>query len=90
MSPRHDRKIISVLFGAALAVGSWPWAAPAGADPTQVSTDPNPFGGLRCNCPEAAPVDGPALKEEIDRGLREGHTAWLPGLAPPAELSPGQ
>jgi hypothetical protein len=29
----------------------------------------------------------PALKAEIDRGLSQGHSAWLPGLPAPAHPS---
>ena len=43
--------------------------APAGADPTSFD-DPNPFGSLTCNCQQAAPVDGPAMTAELNRGIQ--------------------
>ena len=58
-------------FGLCVAQG-----APAGAD----DFDQNPFSGLSCNCHKATPADAPAPLGEVHRGLREGYTAWLPGL----------
>ncbi|ORA80929.1 hypothetical protein BST29_15670 [Mycobacterium malmoense] len=79
-----------MLAGATMAVGFCAGgAAPAGADPTPDGTDPNPFGTLDCSCQEAAPADSPPLRDEIDRGLREGHSAPLPGLPAPAPGSTG-
>ena len=40
-------------------------AAPAGADP-------DPFGGLGCSCHVTAPAGGPLLRQELDRGIRDG------------------
>lgn len=78
------------LIGAAIVLGSGVGlAAPASAS-TGPSTDPNPFGGLTCNCRETAPPGSPALKAEIDRGLGQGHSAWLPGLPAPAHPSQPQ
>jgi hypothetical protein len=74
--------IAKILVAAAIAVGSYLGAA------APVSADPNPFGTLGCDCRQAPAADGPALKAEIDRGLREGHSAWLPGL--PAPVQPTQ
>lgn len=72
-----------MLAGTAMAVGFCAGgAAPAGADP-------NPFGTLDCSCQEAAPADSPPVRDEIDRGLREGHSAPLPGLPAPAPGSTG-
>ena len=74
--------ITKILVSGAIALGFCVGvAAPA-------SADPNPFAGLRCNCRETAPVDSPALMAEIDRGIQEGLSAWLPGL--PAPTQPGQ
>ena len=79
--------ITKILVSAAIAVGSWVGAAaPASADPNAIGTDPNPFGGLSCSsCQETAPPGSPALREQIERGIREGHSAWLPGLPPPTQ-----
>lgn len=79
--------VAKTLFSAAIAVSSAVTAAAtSSADP--VDTVPNPFGGLRCSCPATALADGPALKAAIDRGLHEGHSAWLPGLTAP--VRPGR
>ena len=76
------------LISAAIVLGSGVGlAAPASAG-TGTSTDTNPFGGLSCNCRETAPPGSPALKAEIDRGLGQGHSAWLPGLPAPTQPSP--
>ena len=82
--PTHRHQFITkMLFGAAIAVSS-AFIAPATSSADPVDTVTNPFGGLRCSCPATALADGPALKAAIDRGLREGHSAWLPGLTAPA------
>ncbi|ORA76061.1 hypothetical protein BST25_03570 [Mycobacterium heidelbergense] len=71
-----------VLVSAAIAAGFCAGgAASASADPDD--TEPDPFGTLSCGCQEAAPAGSPGLRDEIDRGIREGHSAWLPGLPPP-------
>jgi hypothetical protein len=57
-------------------------AAPVGADPNPIGSAPNSFGGLSCSCRETAPPGSPVLREEIEQGIREGRTAWLPGLSP--------
>jgi hypothetical protein len=83
-----DPKVLftRTLIGAAIVVGSCVvGAAPASADTGPSGTDPNPFGGLSCNCRETAPPGSPALKAEVDRGLGEGHSAWLPGLPAPTQ-----
>jgi len=46
-------------------------AAPAGAEPNS-SNDPNPFGGLSCNCQPAAPDSDPALAAEVNQGIVAG------------------
>ena len=76
--------ITKILVSAAIALGSCVGlAAPAGAEPNPAN--PNPYDGLRCSCHETAPAGSPALREEIDRGLREGHAAQLSGLPAPAQ-----
>jgi hypothetical protein len=78
--------ITKILVSAAIALSSAVMAATtASADP--VTTVANPFGTLRCSCPRTAPTDAAALKAAIDRGLHEGHSAWLPGLPAPAQPS---
>jgi hypothetical protein len=69
--------ITKLLVGAAIALSSYIGAA------APVSADPSPFGTLGCSCRQTPPADGPALNAEIDRGLREGHSVWLPGLPAP-------
>jgi hypothetical protein len=87
-NPGH-RPIITKILVSVIALWSYVGAAAsASADPNPVNTGPNPYGTLRCECRETAPPDSPALRAEIDRGLREGHSASLPGLPPPAQ--PGQ
>ncbi len=83
---RHRRMIAKLMVGAAIAVGAGlAGAAPAGADPNAISTDPNPYGTLGCNCRETAPPAGsPQLSEQIKRGFREGWTVSVPGLPAPA------
>jgi hypothetical protein len=82
--PKHRHHFITkILFGAAIVLSSAVIAAAtSSADP--VDTVTNPFRGLRCGCPATALVAGPALQAAIDRGLQEGHSAWLPGLTAPA------
>ena len=90
VAKRRYRKVITkLLVSAAIALGSGVvGAAPASADPNTVGAEPNPFGTFGCSCRETAPAGSPALREEVERGLQEGHTAWLPGLPAPAQ--PGQ
>jgi hypothetical protein len=78
MTTQHHQVIAKILIGAAVALGSYVGgAAPVSADPNPIGGAPNPFGGLSCSCPETASPGGPALGEGIDRGIREGRTAWL-------------
>ncbi len=78
--------ITRMLVSAAIALGSLVGgAAQASADPNVFGADPNPFSGFSCTCQKAAPADSPALSEEINRGLRVGHSAWLPGLPAPTQ-----
>ena len=77
------------LISAAIVLGSCvALAAPASATTGPATTDPNPFGGLSSNSRETAPPGSPALKAEVDRGLREGLSVSVPGLRAPAH--PGQ
>jgi hypothetical protein len=78
--------ITKMLVSAAIVLGSLvAGAAPASADPNQSDSNPNPFGSLGCNCRETAPPGSPALTAEINRGIQQGHSAWLPGLAAPTQ-----
>jgi hypothetical protein len=87
------RAITKILVGAAIAVGCFVGgAATVSADPDAFGNDPdaydagpNPFSGFSCSCRETAPPDSLALSEEINRGIREGHSAWLPGLPAPTQ-----
>ena len=93
MSSQHQKVITKILAGAVIALGLWvEGATPASADPNPnpVGTDPNPFVGLSCSCRETAPAGSPELKEAIDRGIREGLSAWAPGLpgGPPNQPQP--
>ncbi|MCV7445676.1 hypothetical protein H7K33_25885 [Mycobacterium paraense] len=73
-----------MLGGLAIATGCCvAGAAPAQADPDAVGADPNPFGTLRCDCPETAPVGSAQRSNEITQGIREGLSAWVPGLPQP-------
>lgn len=56
----------------------------ASADPNLNNTSPNPYGGLRTS-QGPAPAGNPDVTAQIDQGLREGHTAWLPGLPAPVQ-----
>jgi hypothetical protein len=77
------------LISVAIAVGFCVvGAAPASADSNPASTAPNPFSTLSCNCRESAPAGGPALSQNIDRGIRDGLSSSVPGL--PAPAHPGQ
>ena len=66
--------ITKMLVSAAIVVGSLVvGAAPASADSNP--SDPNPFGSLTCSCQETAPTGGPALRQELDRGIAAGLVA---------------
>jgi len=71
--------IMKTLVGAAIALSAY-GTAPAGGEPNPVGTDPNPFSALSCSCQETTPAA--TAREEIDRGIRNGLRASLPG--PPA------
>jgi hypothetical protein len=83
---QHPTVVTKILVSAAIALGlGFAGAAPASADPNAVGTDPNPFGTLRCSCQETAPADSPTLRDEINRGYREGLSVAVPGLPAPAQ-----
>lgn len=65
--------ITKMIVGAVIVLGSGAVAAaPASADPNPSSTHPNPFGSLTCSCQSTAPASGAALRDQIDRGIRNG------------------
>ena len=65
----YQRVIAKILISAAIGLGCFVGgAAPAGADP-------NSFSGFSCHCRETAPAASPVLRDEIDRGVREGLAA---------------
>lgn len=85
MTTRHRRVIAKILVCVAIALGSSVGAAaPVSADPNAIGgTHPKLFGVLSCSCQETAPPGSPAQgEEEIERGIRVGLSAWLPGLPP--------
>jgi hypothetical protein len=83
MTTRHHHVITKILVGGAVALGLYVGgAAPASADPNSMGSAPTPFGGLSCSCRQTAPPGSPAAREAIERGLREGRSAWLSGLPP--------
>ena len=75
------RQVIArTLVAAALALGFFvDQAAPARADEVDLS----PFRTLSCSCHETAPAGSTSLMDEIHRGMREGHSAWLAALPAP-------
>jgi hypothetical protein len=78
MKIQHRHLITKTLASAAIVVG----AAIAAAIPASANTngtDPNPFAGLTCNCHETAAPASPALRGEIQQGIKQGHSAWSPG-----------
>jgi hypothetical protein len=83
MTTRHHQVITKIVIGAAVLLGTYvAGAAPAYADPNLTGPAPNPYSGLTCSCRQATPPGSPAQREEIELGLREGHSAWLPGPSP--------
>ena len=76
MTSQHYHVITKLLVSAAIALGSCVGlAAPASADTNPIGTDPNPFGALSCSCRETAAPGSPALREEMERGIRAGLSA---------------
>jgi hypothetical protein len=54
-------------------------SAPAGAEPNPNDADSNLFGGLSCSCSSpTAPRGGPALTQEINRGIQQGLSGQEP------------
>jgi hypothetical protein len=85
---RHHKVIMTMLVGAAIALGSGVvGAAPASAAPDTIGPNPSPYSTLHCNCAETAPAGSPALRDEIARGISEGRSASLPGLSAPTQPS---
>jgi hypothetical protein len=84
----HRRLMTKALVSTAIAFAACVGvAAPANADANSVGAAPNPFSTLSCNC-QHAPAGSPVPRENIDRGIRDGLSAPLPGL--PASTQPGQ
>jgi hypothetical protein len=82
---KKQQVIMKILASAAVALATGvAGAAPASADSNPAGTNPNPFATLSCSCPQTARPSGPALNDEIDRGIRAGLSAQLPGLPAPA------
>jgi hypothetical protein len=92
MTTPYHQVMTKILIVVAVALGSSvAGAAPVGADPNPIGNAPNPigadpnpigsapnsFGGLGCSCRETAPPGSPTLRQGINRGIREGRTAWL-------------
>ena len=85
MTTQH-RMVTKILVSTAIAVGlGIGGAAAASADPNPNNATPNPYDGLH-STQGPAPVGNLDLTAQIDQGLREGHSAWLPGL--PAPIQP--
>ena len=79
MTTQHHQAITKILVSAAIALGALVvGAAPASADPNSPANEPNPFGSLTCSCQNTAPASRHALREQIDRGIRDGLSAPLP------------
>lgn len=69
MTTRHHHAVANGLISGALALGVCVGGAvPAGAEPDEVSVGPTP--------------DSPA-QQDIERGIRDGLSARMPGLPPP-------
>lgn len=86
MSTVNLRRVITqILVSAAIAVGAvWGGAALASADTNSTGVDQNAFSTLSCSCRETTPAGSRARKEEIDRGIQKGVSAWSPGAPAPA------
>ena len=85
MTTQHHmitKLMVSTAIAVGLGIGG---AAVASADPNPSNTTPNPYGGLH-STQGPAPVGNLDLTAQIDQGLRDGHTAVLPGL--PAPIQP--
>jgi hypothetical protein len=62
--------ITKLLVSAAIVLAPVVGAATASADPSPDGTQPNPFGSLTSNSQQTAPLSGPALTNELNRGIR--------------------
>jgi hypothetical protein len=83
---RYQNAISRVLVGGAIALVVAFWgAAPAGADTNAGGAGPSPFSTLHCGCRETAPAGSQVRADEIDRGIRQGLAAQLPGLPGPTQ-----
>ncbi len=82
----HRMSLAKMLGGFAIAAGCCvAGVAPAHADPDAEAAGPNPFGTLRCGCPQTESPVSAERRNEIDRGIREGLSARVPGLPPPRQ-----
>jgi hypothetical protein len=82
MPTRPQHIILKLLVSAAIALILWVGSAvPVAADPDPGGTDPNPFGGIACSCQETYPASSPEQRDEIDRGIRDGLSAWSTALS---------
>jgi hypothetical protein len=73
MKTQHHQVITKIVVSAAIALGALVvGAAPASADQNSPANQPNPFGSLTCSCRKTAPASRQALREQIDRGIRDG------------------
>ena len=83
-SARYRHLVTRLPLGIAIALGCCVGSAPpTDADPDSAGTDPNPFGTLSSSRRETSPPGSAERREEIDRGIREGLSAWVPGLPAP-------
>ena len=74
MTTQQHQVTAKILVSAAIALGFGVGGA-AAASADAIGTDPNPFGALTCSCQEIASPRGPALREEMDWGIRRGLSA---------------
>ena len=73
MSIATPAGITKILVSGAVVLGAWVGAAaPASADANSYGADQNAFGSLTCSCQVTAPLSGPALTNELNRGIRGG------------------
>lgn len=59
-------KLLVGVAGIAIALGAFSGVA------TSQRTDPNPYSHLTCACKETDPPGGPALRDKIVQGIRQG------------------
>jgi hypothetical protein len=76
MTTQRHQVITKILVSVAIALGVLVVGeAPASADPNSPANQPNPFGTLTCRCQKIAPASRQALRDQIDRGIRDGLAA---------------